>query len=122
MIEEEKKEETPLPTLEHPPEPTRSLIQPKPTRKYTRRNKFNIQNILPDPPGTAPVGFQNWTHERSCHRCSAVIRVALSQFPRGTIGADFEVRSAAIGDGWDVRLRISGHLQYACPRCRLKAA
>jgi hypothetical protein len=102
--------------------PTCSLIQDKPTRPYHRRNKHNAPNIVERRGDNVAVGFRNWAHERQCTHCSAVIRVAMSTYPRGTSGADWEIREAAILEGWEVVLRLSGHLQYTCPSCLLKVA
>jgi hypothetical protein len=100
--------------------PTCSLIQNKPTRPYKRMNKRNNSGLLPkeDSPAVIPQVF---THERACVGCDAVIRVTGSNYPRGTCGADWEARNTAILSGWNVCLRISGHLEYTCPRCALKA-
>lgn len=135
MTEEEKKpsefveqgKQQPSATPPPPPLPKPALVAapmpapPMPRRKYQRHNKFNLPHAEP-PSRTVPVGFMNWSHERQCVSCSGVIRTAMSEHPRGTSGADWEIRAAAILEGWDVRLFISGHLLYTCPRCLLKTA
>lgn len=110
-----------------PPLPTPALAAlPPPTplpprRKYQRRNAFNLPSVEPASKPVS-VGFMNWSHERQCVSCSAVIRIAMSMYPRGASSADWEIREAAILEGWEVQLRLSDHLQYTCPRCLLKAA
>jgi hypothetical protein len=109
----------PLPEIEHDDTPTCSLIQPKPRRKWTRMRatadleKMN-EDVMP------PIG--GYTHTRVCGSCADETHVENSLHPRGTSGADWEVRDHAVAEGWDVRLLISGHLLYTCSRCRLKAA
>jgi hypothetical protein len=94
------------------------LIEPKVTRPYHRKNKHNGPDITPETKPTA--GF--YTHARTCLHCGNEVRVEGSPHPRGTSSADWEVREFALVLGWDVQLCLSGHLQYTCPRCRLKAA
>jgi hypothetical protein len=50
------------------------------------------------------------------------VHVEGSPHARCTLGAEWEVREHAVATGWDVRLLISGHLLFTCPRCLLKAA
>jgi hypothetical protein len=126
-MNEEKKDENVESLLEKslelatPPLPPPTPLPPR--RKYQRRNKHNIPDITPERRGdNVPVGFPNWAHERQCASCSAVVRVAMSSYPHGSSSADWEVRNAAVLSGWEVRLHLSGYLQYTCPRCLLKAA
>lgn len=115
-MNEEKKEEPVLaPSLE--------LVQenpPLPPRKYTRRNKRNNLELVPPLKLVVPPGL--WTHERRCTSCDTLLTVGGSPHQPGTSDADWEMRDGALATGWDVRLLISGHLLYTCPRCLLKAA
>lgn len=114
----EKTLELLAPKITHDNTPTCSLIQPKPRKKFKWRKTIELEkaneDVMPN-----PLGFLRGAE--CVHGCGAAFSI-MSYAVTGTFGVDRDLRAGAVAQGWTVVTRLSGHLEYACPGCLLKAA